>query len=218
MLASDLKKAIGRIPFARRVYGTLRRATGSGRQHRAALLRALPRGSVGMEIGVHVGDYSQQLLDSLAPRELHLVDPWELSTDPAYAQAWYGGAAKGGAAEMDARFAGVTRRFAREIAAGIVTVHRSYSSDALAGFPDGHFDWIYIDGNHTYEFVRQDLLLSERKIKPGGLIAGDDYGNPGWWEDGVTRAVDDFVRARGIRGFEVIGDQFLIRLQAVPIS
>jgi hypothetical protein len=116
---------------------------------------------------------------------------------------------------MDARFAGVTRRFAREIAAGTVVVHRSCSSDALAGFPDGHLDWIYIDGDHTYDFVWQDLLLAERKIKPGGLIAGDDYGTPGWWEDGVTRAVDAFVRERRVEDFRVVGNQFLVRPKPV---
>ena len=205
MLPRLVRRFLRRIPFAGRAVGL-----GSERP-RAELLRALPRGSVGMEIGVHIGDFSRQLLDSIAPRELHLVDPWELSTDPAYARAWYGGAAKGGTAEMDARFAGVKARFAAAIEAGIVTVHRSYSGDALAGFPDGYFDWIYIDGNHTYDFVRQDLELSDRKVKPGGLIAGDDYGYAGWWEDGVTRAVDEFVRERAIQDFRLMSDQFLIR-------
>jgi hypothetical protein len=203
MHARSLRRFLRNVPFAGWAIGSQR--------PRDELLRALPRGSVGMEIGVHHGDFSRQLLDSVSPRELHLVDPWEHSTDPAYAQAWYGGAAKGGAAEMDARFAAVKARFAAAIAAGIVTVHRSYSSDALASFPDGYFDWIYIDGNHTYEFVRQDLELSDRKVKPGGLIAGDDYGYAGWWEDGVTRAVDEFVRERAIQDFRLMRDQFLIR-------
>ena len=42
-----------------------------------------------------------------------------------------------------------------------------------------YFDWIYIDGNHTYEYVKQDLEGYRPKVKPGGYMAGDDYGTKG---------------------------------------
>jgi hypothetical protein len=40
------------------------------------------------------------------------------------------------------------------------------------------------------------------------VIAGDDYGLVGWWEDGVTRAVDEFVASKGLT-LTVLGNQFL---------
>jgi hypothetical protein len=209
----DLKQVAKRIPGARRLVRWLRRGGRSSERDaaRGQLLRLLPKRSVGMEIGVHRGDFSRHLLDKLRPRELHLVDPWEHATGETYARAWYGGNAKGGVEEMEARYQGVAKRFSRAIGAGVVKLHRKYSDAALAEFPDGYFDWIYIDGNHTYDFVKRDLELSLRKVKPGGYIAGDDYGHAGWWEDGVSRAVDEFAQGGAVGELKVFGDQFVVR-------
>ena len=69
---------------------------------------------------------------------------------------------------------------------------RRDSESALSEFEDGSLDFVYIDGNHLYEFVKKDLELSLRKMKPGGYITGDDYSPGGWWKGGVKRAVDEF--------------------------
>jgi hypothetical protein len=66
----------------------------------------------------------------------------------------------------------------------------------------------HIDGDHTYEAVKADLERFHEQLKPGGVISGDDYGMVGWWEDGVTRAVDAFVASRGITP-TILGNQFL---------
>ena len=106
----------------------------------------------------------------------------------------------------------VAARFAREAS---VVVHRGASSDVLATFEDGHFDWVYIDGNHSYAFVLNDLRLSLAKTKPGGAIAGDDYS---WGEteaNSIQRAVDDFVDENGLgERLTIIGSQFAIDLPA----
>ena len=112
---------------------------------------------------------------------------------------------------MDAVHAAVLERFAPEIAAGVVVVHRAPSIEAAAGFADGYFDWVYIDGNHLYEFVKADLETYHRKVRTGGHIAGDDYGAEGWWAGGVTSAVDEFRRS-GLCETVLIQDrQFLLR-------
>lgn len=178
---------------------------------RRFLLELLPAGSCGVEIGVHVGDFSRQLLDVARPRELHLIDPWRHETSATYATAWYGGRAKRGQHEMDERYAAVCARFAGEIRGGQVVVHRGDSGDILATFPDAHFDWVYIDGNHLYEFVRRDLELAFQKTKPGGLITGDDYHAVGWWEGGVKKAVDEALATREVHLVELRNGQFVIR-------
>ena len=178
---------------------------------RRALLRRLPKRSVGAEIGVYEGDFSAQILGQLRPRSLHLIDPWRYEAGPRYEQAWYGGGVGASQARMDAVHAAVLERFAPEIAAGVVVVHRAPSIEAAAGFADGYFDWVYIDGNHLYEFVKADLETYHRKVRTGGHIAGDDYGAEGWWAGGVTRAVDEFRRS-GLCETVLIQDrQFLLR-------
>jgi len=48
-------------------------------------------------------------------------------------------------------------------------------------------------------------------VKSGGLIAGDDYDETGWWEDGVTRAVDEFVGTGHCRLVLTRAGQFVLR-------
>jgi hypothetical protein len=163
------------------------------------------------EIGVWKGDFAARILDVVRPARLHLVDPWAFMTDEAYAESRYGGKAAADQAAMDELHAGVLRRFAGPIAEGVVEVHRCESREAAAVFPDASLDWVYIDGNHLYEHVRSDLALYAPKVKPGGLVAGDDYGEAGWWEDGVTRAVDEFVAERGYEVVSLAAHQFVLR-------
>lgn len=162
-------------------------------RRRRFLLEMLPAASVGAEIGVHLGDFSQAILDIVEPTHLHLIDPWKHEPSPTYEAAWYGGQADHGQEEMDERYAGVLARFDLEIGAGRVTVHRGQSDEVLRALPDESLDWVYIDGNHLYDFVANDLRLSLAKVKPGGLVTGDDYAEGGWWEGGVKRAVDELA-------------------------
>lgn len=63
------------------------------------------------------------------------------------------------------------------------------SEQASSMFPDGHFDFIWIDAGHTYEDVTSDLKCWFPKVKVGGWIGGHDY-TPGW--DGVIDAVNTY--------------------------
>ena len=183
-------------------------------ERRGFLLHLFPQHSIGAEIGVHMGDFSQRMLDHVSPKELHLIDPWEHHTSAEYRYAWYGGAAKRGQDEMDLRYASVCNRFSNEIDAGRVEIHRGYSKEVLEKLPDEYLDWIYIDGNHLYEYVLQDLELSLTKTKPGGLITGDDYTEGGWWQGGVKKAVDEFAGRESVDLVEVRHRQFIFRKKA----
>ena len=65
-------------------------------QHsRGLLLSMRPTNAVGAEIGVHEADFSRRILDVLKPRKMHLIDPWQYQTGKEFAEAYYGGKAKG---------------------------------------------------------------------------------------------------------------------------
>lgn len=70
-----------------------------------------------------------------------------------------------------------------------VTTLPKSSATASKQFEDGSLDVVFIDGSHEYAHVKQDIKLWLPKVKPGGLIAGDDYGS---WP-GVTKAVDELL-------------------------
>src|SRR5438445_8177430 len=57
---------------------------------RETILANIPKGSVGAEIGVWRGDFSAQILRTVQPGLLHLIDPWTCATDDEHANAWYG--------------------------------------------------------------------------------------------------------------------------------
>lgn len=179
------------------------------RYAREAMLLRLPPDSVAIEIGVDEGDFSAQILEVAEPWKLHLMDPWKHHDDATYRDSCYGGLERG-QREMDEKYDKVLGRFQEEIASGKVTIHRAYS-DAMEEFEDASLDWVYIDANHQYEFAKADLARCARKVKSGGFILGDDYGIRGWFDSGVTKAVDEFVNENGL-GLRVDFTQYTVRL------
>lgn len=183
----------------------------SKREARRYLLDKLPERSVCAEIGVDEGKFSRLILDTTSPERLHLIDPYKHEQGEEYEGSRYGGLGSGGQAAMDQRYEMVREQLAVEIRSGQVQMHRGSSNQVSDDFGNSYFDWIYIDGNHLYKFVRQDLSLYYPKVKPGGYIVGDDYGVDGWWENGVQEAVDEFVSGRPDLTLEVRGSQFIIK-------
>lgn len=78
-------------------------------------------------------------------------------------------------------------------AAGVQDVVRVVAAESTAGaaaFADGTLDFAFVDAAHDYHSVRCDLQAWWPKVKPGGLLAGHDYRDPG--SPGVAKAVDEF--------------------------
>lgn len=66
------------------------------------------------------------------------------------------------------------------------------SREAAKQFPDGLLDLVFIDADHTYEAVKEDISLWLPKIRIGGMITGHDYHKTGnISHNGVKRAVDE---------------------------
>jgi len=179
-------------------------------QQRRQLLARLPEEGVCAEVGTWRGDFAATILGSRRPRQLYLVDPWEYRTEDEYQHASYGGQSEDGQRQLDAMHDSVVDRFRAQIEGGQVVVKRARSLDAAASFADESLDWVYIDADHAYEGVKRDLEAYFRVVKPGGFIAGDDYGHVDrWFGDGVRQAVDEF--AGRCAGLTIIGTQFLLR-------
>ena len=63
------------------------------------------------------------------------------------------------------------------------------SDDAVKAIKTINFDFIYIDGNHQYDYVKKDLINYWKRVKPDGILAGDDFNN-----FGVAKAVIEFSK------------------------
>jgi hypothetical protein len=49
------------------------------------------------------------------------------------------------------------------------------TTEAATLVPDNHFDFVFIDADHAYASVRQDIIDWLPKVKPGGWLCGHDY-------------------------------------------
>jgi hypothetical protein len=174
----------------------------------------MSKGSICAEIGVYKGEYSETVLSLVKPVKLHLIDPWQYQDDERYATSLYGGGIGKDQKNMDSIYAAVQARFADPIESGVVTTHRLPSGLAVALFKDNYFDWVYIDGDHQYEFVKNDLENFYKKLKEGGFLICDDYDLQGWWGDGVIKAVHEFLVSHQCKVAYVDGNQFVIQKSA----
>jgi len=150
---------------------------------RKGILKHHVRNPICVEIGVWDGCFSQQILNEMEPKRLFLIDPWEYM--PVYTDRYYGGLIAKNQEDMDTVFRSVINRFNL---CSNVTIIRKMSHNAVNMFEDEYIDWVYIDGNHSYAFVLNDLNMFVTKVKTGGCLVGDDYN---YWE--VKKAVNKFI-------------------------
>ena len=138
--------------------------------HRDQIFDNFPKNLRIAEVGVLKGDFSKIILQKAQPVELHLID-------------------------MD--FSLFDFNFFSEKINKTVFLHNGDSSSIMETiFSDDYFDVIYIDADHTYDGVSQDIRAAGRKVKPGGLLAFNDYMNWSPLESrayGVMKAVNELI-------------------------
>ncbi|KAB7615365.1 class I SAM-dependent methyltransferase [Amylibacter sp. SFDW26] len=150
--------------------------------NRAAMVAALPKGGIAAELGVDNGAFSRVILDGMKPSKLHLVDVWESGR------------------YNDEKFLNVKALFQVDIDADRVQITRKYSTEAPHDFPDGHFDFVYVDTDHSYQTTAEELAVWAPKMAKGGVIAGHDYKMGNWKSAnryGVIEAVHEFCVNEG---------------------
>ena len=177
---------------------------------RHLVLQTLPNGGVGVEIGVHLGNFSAQILNKTQPKKLFLVDPYLHFEGEEYSNAKYGGRINGQDV-MDERYAGVKRRFKSHIESGRIVMIREKSVAAAEQFPDESLDFVYVDGDHTYDGVHADIKAYLPKMKLGGLLIGDDYNLGSWWGDSVVKAFAKCLSEDDLKIEFVIDNQICCR-------
>jgi hypothetical protein len=118
---------------------------------------------VGAEIGTHVGIFAKRLCAANPGLKLYCIDPYIVY--PEYLEFFE-------QSEMDAHFEEARER----LAPYDVTFIRKTSMEAVKDFEDNSLDFVYIDGNHQLPYVISDLFHWNKKIRPGGILSGHDYG------------------------------------------
>jgi len=128
----------------------------------------------GAEIGVDRARFSEYMFKYIPGLHLTCVDPWI----PHF--------------RGESRYNSTVARLAPYNA----TIIRKTSMDALADVPDQSLDFVYIDGNHEFDYVMPDIIFWAKKVKFGGVVAGHDYHR--FRCAGVIPAVNVYTYQHGI--------------------
>ena len=133
---------------------------------RETMLEALPKGGAICELGTYRGDFAREIAKTNQPSELHLVDIDYSQFD------------------------------ANGLDGAHVHRHVGLTHEVIAKFPHAHFDWVYIDADHSYESCLRDARTAAVHVRTGGYIIFNDFAHIDPWMGryGVHRAATDFAR------------------------
>jgi hypothetical protein len=149
---------------------------------REEIIQLIPKNTIGAEIGVFEGAFSEYIIDVVKPKGYYLVDLFTGKADSGD---------KNGEnmrhVNLDHVYTTLLEKYKN---IDNVQLYRGKSNDFLNSLPDNYLDFIYIDGDHGYEGCKSDLLLAKNKVKKNGIIAGHDYCER---FATVMKAVDEFV-------------------------
>ena len=133
-----------------------------GRKQLADLFRELDF-KVGVEVGVAAGEYSEILCEANPQAMIYAIDPW------GYYREYRDYTRK---ETFNRLYEDAYKRLAHRANCQMV---QKTSMEALKDFKDDSVDFVYIDANHRFEFVANDIAGWSRKLKHGGIISGHDY-------------------------------------------
>lgn len=154
-------------------------------------LEHLPHKAIVAEIGVQEGTFARFIWQITRPKELYLIDCWEHQDPTVFDDPDANVEQK----EQDKLYKKVKNMFSQFPE---VSVIKSYSKESADLFPDEYFDWVYIDANHAYDFIKEDLAIWYPKVKKGGYICGHDYIKFERHGFGITQAVHEFLSEHGL--------------------
>lgn len=150
---------------------------------RYSILSLLPRTENCIEVGIQTGHYTHILAQKF--KNVVSIDPFK-----EYSQDYYTDTANIPQSEQDLLFERVSRELPEN-----VKIIRESSLDVDSLLEDNFYDFVHLDGNHSYEYLLQELPLFWKKLRVGGILSGHDYYN--LEREGlkieVEKAVNQFV-------------------------
>lgn len=120
-----------------------------------------------VEVGVWKGELSRMFYT--VTNDLTLVDPWDVAHLDFGTYTCKMGERLKTQLELDTIVRSIERDMPR------AKVLRTTSMDASLQVADHSVDFVYIDAVHIYRFVKEDIEAWKYKLRPGGILAGDDY-------------------------------------------
>jgi predicted O-methyltransferase YrrM len=119
-----------------------------------------------LQVGVYTGDATEYFLKKFSNFQkftLYDVDTW-MTGDSEEMRAF----------DFERIYSKYLSRFEIELSGSRLVSHRC-SSDYFFAVNKDRFDFIYVDGSHEPKQIIRDAIHSFDSLKPGGILAFDDY-------------------------------------------
>ena len=158
---------------------------------------------VGVEIGTFRGINAHAILSFLPMETLYLVDPYLQYEE--YSERWIPNHSQSDFNDDYDIAKKRLRKYRDKICFVKMKADEAVTISPL--IPDG-LDFVYIDGNHDYEYVKKDIELYYQKLRIGGVIGGDNFEVE---FPGVPRAVLEFVDTKNLKLYGADKDWWVIK-------
>lgn len=183
------------------------------------------KNGVFVEIGTFMGDFADHILASSENSTLYCIDPY-------ISYSAYSGDSTNNETG-DKVFLEVRARLQNKYGDRVIFI-RDFSDDVIDRIPDD-IDFLYIDGNHSYKYVYNDLKNYYKKVKPNHYIVGDDavdtdetkrdsngdvyiqWNGGAYGHYGVVKAFNQYIKEKNISG-TIIGNQYCIQKPRLDIN
>ena len=145
----------------------------------------------GVEVGVDEGEYTESF--AKVGLSIYGVDPWKVYEEYNNRE---------NQPELDSKYDRTRLRLAPYPNSHII---RKTSMEALTFFKDNSLDFVYIDGNHKFRYVAEDICEWTKKVRKEGIVSGHDYEGAGR-NRFVTFVLEAYLKSYNISNWYVIGD------------
>lgn len=139
------------------------------------------------EVGIGYGFHARHILDNTNIEKLYLIDPMKYYPNDAFATDVidYGG--------FEKLVLNINKHL-KKYESRYTWFRQPSITITKEQIPDESLDAVFIDADHSYDAVKDDLNFWWKKIRKGGWMLGDDYNS---CHPGTTRAVEEFANING---------------------
>lgn len=145
----------------------------------------------GAEIGVLYGEYSKTLCEQITGLKLYCIDTWETYPDLPEGKSH-------NFQERMRRGYNHAKDLLKDYNCKFI---KKFSMDAVNQFERNSLDFVYIDANHSFDYVMKDIIEWTKIVKPGGIVSGHDFNCFGHDEVGkqISAAVEIYTKMHDIK-------------------
>lgn len=147
---------------------------------------------IGVEVGTDRGGYAKDILERMPFVDLYTIDPWLPYNE--------------GDEVKDVEKMKEIEAEARETLSVYpnCTIIKDTSMNTVQVFDDNSIDFVFIDGDHEFDGVYEDIVEWTKKVKPGGIVVGHDYKEDAFRKYGVIEAVNKYCQENNIETLYIL--------------